>query len=94
MIPIKGYATFDPLKHCLVGQTFSSDFFKHIIKEPKISGPLQRIADETEEDYLKLEKILKVVNFKWKKAKGINVQQLIKKTEKQTNRQTDIRSLE
>ena len=59
MIPIKGYATFDPLKHCLVGQTFSSDFFKHIIKEPKISGPLQRIADETEEDYLKLEKILK-----------------------------------
>jgi len=64
MIPIKGYATFDPLKHCLIGQTFSSDFFKHIIKEPKISGPLQRIADETEEDYLKLEKILKDAGVK------------------------------
>ena len=59
MIPIKGYATFDPLKHCMIGKNFSSDFFRQNIKEPKISGPLQRIADETEEDYLALEKILK-----------------------------------
>ena len=59
MIPIKGYATFDPLKHCIIGRNFSSDFFRQNIKEPNISGPLQRIADETEEDYLALEKILK-----------------------------------
>lgn len=51
MIPIKGYATFDPLKHCLVGKNFSSDFFERNIKNKKISDPLRRIADETEEDY-------------------------------------------
>lgn len=58
MIPIKGYATFDPLKHCMIGRCYSSDIFKEV-KNPKIRGPLQRIADETEEDYLKLESILK-----------------------------------
>lgn len=58
MIPIKGYATFHPLKHCLVGKNFSSDFFKKLSLDPKIISPLQRIADETEEDYLKLIEIL------------------------------------
>ena len=51
MIPIKGYATFHPLKHCLIGKTFSSDFFKKNIKNPKITDPLRRIADDTEEDF-------------------------------------------
>ena len=55
MIPIKGYATFDPLKHCLIGKNFSSDFFGKITKNTKVSDPLKRIADETEEDYQKLE---------------------------------------
>jgi hypothetical protein len=64
MIPIKGYATFDPLKHCLIGRNFSSNFFRQNIKDPRISGPLQRIADETEEDYQALEKILKNANIK------------------------------
>jgi hypothetical protein len=59
MIPIKGYATFDPLKHCLIGKHFSSDFFKQAVKNPKVSDPLRRIADETEEDFQALEKILK-----------------------------------
>ena len=27
-IPVKGYATFDPLKSCLIGRNFSGDFFK------------------------------------------------------------------
>ncbi len=58
MIPIKGYSTFDPLKHIMVGKTFSSDFFRKTIKNKKISDPLQRIADETEEDYQTLTKIL------------------------------------
>ena len=62
MIPIKGYATFDPLKSCLIGRNFSADFFRKNIKETKISDPLQRIADETEEDYQTLEKILKDAN--------------------------------
>ena len=58
MIPIKGYATFDPLKHCLIGKHFSSDFFKNTIKNTKIADPLRRIADETEEDFQTLQKIL------------------------------------
>jgi hypothetical protein len=64
MIPIKGYASFHPLKHCMVGKNFSSNFFKKIIKDPKVSGPLQKIADETEEDYLQLIDILKQAGVK------------------------------
>ncbi len=60
-IPIKGYATFDPLKHCWIGSGFNTDWFKDlaIYKNNKIMDPLKRIADETEEDYQKLEKILR-----------------------------------
>ena len=63
MIPIKGYATFHPLKHCLIGKNFSADFFLKNIKNKKIADPLARIADETEEDYQTLEKILKSHNI-------------------------------
>ena len=63
MIPIKGYATFHPLKHCVIGKNFSSKFFKKNIKNTKISDPLSRIADETEEDYQKLDNILKQANI-------------------------------
>ena len=59
MIPIKGYATFHPLKHCLIGKNFSSNFFEKITKNTKVSDPLKKIADETEEDYQILEKLLK-----------------------------------
>lgn len=60
MIPIKGYATFDPLKHCWIGSGFKSEWFQDlpIYKNNKIMDPLKRIADETEEDYQKLEEIL------------------------------------
>ena len=64
MIPIKGYATFDPLKSCLIGRNFSGDFFKKNVSDPRVSDPLRRIADETEEDYQALEKILKDANVK------------------------------
>jgi hypothetical protein len=64
MIPIKGYATFDPLKSCLIGRNFSGDFFKKNIKDPRVADPLRRIADETEEDYQALKKILKNANIK------------------------------
>ena len=60
-IPIKGYATFDPLKHCWIGSGFKAEWFKDlpIYKNNKIMDPLKRIAEETEEDYQTLEKILK-----------------------------------
>ena len=61
-IPIKGYATFHPLKHCMVGSGFKIEWFENIIKEKKILDPLKRIAEETEEDYLKLIDILKQAN--------------------------------
>ncbi len=63
MIPIKGYATFDPLKHCAIGSGFKTEWFKdlQIYKNNKIMDPLKRIAEETEEDYQALEKTLKDV---------------------------------
>jgi N-dimethylarginine dimethylaminohydrolase len=61
MIPIKGYATFHPLKHCWIGSGFRTEWFEDldIAKNDKIMSPLKRIAEETEEDYQTLEKILK-----------------------------------
>jgi hypothetical protein len=66
MIPIKGYATFDPLKHCWIGSGFKTEWFKdlEIYKNDRIMDPLKRIADETEEDYQTLEKILKDAGVK------------------------------
>ena len=57
MIPIKGYRTYDTLKTCLVGRTYTKENFKHI-KNNKITDPLFRILDETEEDYQNLVQIL------------------------------------
>mgnify|MGYP006185950083 CR=1 FL=1 len=59
MIPIKGYATFHQLKHCLLGKHFTSDYFTKHVSIPKVLDPLKRIADETEEDFQKLDSILK-----------------------------------
>ena len=61
MIPIKGYATFDPLKHCWIGSGFKTEWFQdlQIYKDPKIMDPLKKIADETEEDNQELERILR-----------------------------------
>lgn len=66
MIPIKGYATFDPLKHCWIGSGFKHEWFNdlNIYNNNKIMDPLRRIADETEEDYQTLEKILKDAGVK------------------------------
>jgi hypothetical protein len=66
MIPIKGYATFHPLKHCWIGSGFKTEWFQDlpIYKNDKIMDPLKRIAEETEEDYQTLDKILKDVGVK------------------------------
>jgi len=59
-IPVKGYATFHPLKHCWIGSGFKASWFNELFpKNKKVTDPLKRIADETEEDYQKLEQILK-----------------------------------
>ena len=58
MIPIKGYAPYHPLKHCMVGSGFKIDWFKEFFSDKKIIDPLQRIAEETEEDFLELSSIL------------------------------------
>jgi hypothetical protein len=63
MIPIRGYRTFDPLKTCLVGRTYTKENFKHI-KNNKITDPLFRILDETEEDYQNLIQILETAGVK------------------------------
>ena len=65
-IPIKGYATFDPLKHCLIGSGFKTEWFSDlpIYKNDKIMDPLKRIAEETEEDYQILDNILKDAGVK------------------------------
>lgn len=66
MIPVKGYATFDPLKHCWIGSGFKPEWFQDlpIYKNDKIMDPIKRIAEETEEDYQTLEKILKDAGVK------------------------------
>jgi hypothetical protein len=58
MIPVKGYASYHPLKHCMVGSGFQIDWFKEFFSDKKILDPLQRIAEETEEDFLELSGIL------------------------------------
>ncbi len=50
---VKGHATFDPLKTCLVGRTYNKEQFKNI-KNDKVKDILFRILDETEEDYQNL----------------------------------------
>ena len=48
-IPLKGYATFDPLKTCIVGDVFPLEKFSHI-KEDRILSPLKKVIEETKED--------------------------------------------
>ena len=64
MIPIKGYSTFHPLKHCWIGSGFKAEWFSELFTDKKILDPLKRIADETEEDYQKLDEILKSAGVK------------------------------
>lgn len=66
MIPIKGYSRFQPLKHCWIGSGFKAEWFKDLSigNNDKIMSPLTRIAEETEEDYQTLEKILKDAGVK------------------------------
>lgn len=57
MHPIKFNAPWHPLRHTWVGATYSPDFFQPI-KNTKVRESLQKIAIETEEDYLYLIDVL------------------------------------
>ena len=63
-IPIKGYASFHPLKHCMIGRGFEPGHLKEFFPDPKILNPMTRIANETEEDFLELENIMKKAGVK------------------------------
>ena len=56
---VKGYATFDKLKTCIVGRTYSKEQFAEI-KNQKVKDILFRILDETEEDYQNLCKVMNI----------------------------------
>ena len=49
MIPIKGFATFHPLKHCIVGKAHDPS---------DVEEPLKKIMEETNEDLDNLENTL------------------------------------
>jgi hypothetical protein len=57
---VRGYATYDKLKTCMVGRTYSKEQFKDI-KNQKVKDVLFRILDETEEDYQNLCDVLNKV---------------------------------
>jgi len=44
---------WDPLRVCIVGQSYPAQFY-NFIKNKQVRSVLERIAEETEEDYLSL----------------------------------------
>ena len=54
---VKGFSTYDTLKTCLVGRTYSPGQFTHI-RDTKVKDVLFRILEETEEDYQNLVAVL------------------------------------
>jgi len=51
------YQHWDPLKVCIVGKSYSPEFY-HYIQNSRVRSVMERIAAETEEDYQALEKML------------------------------------
>jgi N-dimethylarginine dimethylaminohydrolase len=51
------YQHWDPLKVCIVGRSYSPEFYK-FIENSRVRKVLERIATETEEDYQKLISLL------------------------------------
>ena len=47
------YQCFDPLKACIVGRSYPPEFYSEI-KNVKVRSAMERLAIETEEDYIKL----------------------------------------
>lgn len=57
------YQHWDPLKVCLVGKSYSPQFYS-FIKNSKVRTVMERIAEETEEDYQKLVSVLESFGVK------------------------------
>ena len=55
------YQHWDPLKVCIVGRSYSPEFYS-FIKNSKARSVMERIARETEEDYQKLIQLLESFN--------------------------------
>ena len=55
------YQHWDPLKVCIVGRSYPPEFYSYI-DNVKVRSVLERIAEETEEDYQKLISILQKFN--------------------------------
>ena len=52
---------WDPLRVCAVGRSYPPEFYSYIT-DPKVRSVMERIAEETEEDYQKLIKLLESFN--------------------------------
>lgn len=57
------YQHWDPLRTCLVGRSYSPKFYS-FIKNPKVRTVMERIAEETEEDYQSLVHLLEKFGVK------------------------------
>lgn len=57
------YQHWDPLKVCIVGRSYSPEFY-HFIKNDRVRIVMERIARETEEDYQKLVDLLESFGVK------------------------------
>lgn len=55
------YQHWDPLKVCIVGKSYSPEFYS-FITDVRVRSALERIATETEEDYQKLISLLRSFN--------------------------------
>lgn len=62
-MPIKFNSPWDPLKHVWVGASYLPDFYSPI-KNSFVKDSLQKIAEETEEDYQNLIKVLEKFSIK------------------------------
>jgi glycine amidinotransferase len=57
------YQHWDPLKVCIVGKSYSPEFYS-FIKNDKVRIVMEKIASDTEEDYQKLISLLESFNVK------------------------------
>jgi hypothetical protein len=56
-IKINSYTGFQPLKTCLVGRSYPPEFYSKI-SNPKVRSVMETVAQETEEDYQSLIKLI------------------------------------
>lgn len=60
-MPFSVHQHWDPLTHCLLGKSYPPEFYS-FIENKRVRAVMEQIAQETEEDYLAMEKLLKSFN--------------------------------